>query len=125
MGVNLLKKKHGKANDKHHLFYPRVNYGKGSAYSLRTSHYCIVQVPRNTLHRQIHTFVTNVPVPSEEGARLALEQLKILEENGVIRGDDCLEKRLAILIFLFTDTDQLTADALKEQLKVIRKFRPP
>ena len=110
------------AQDRHHIFFMRKSYSKGELSTLRLFWYCIVSIPRDTMHREIHCEINNIPVPSGLNARLALEQLYALEEYGAISWDDPIEKRLEVLISLFECCEQPTADALKRELKVVRRF---
>lgn len=89
--------------------------------------YCIVEVPRKTLHRELHALLTNIPAPSGANAKGALEQLAMLEKYGAIRRDDPLDKRLAILAALFDCCEQPTADAFRKQqffVELYYKFFP-
>ena len=86
------------AYDRHHLCFIKKRWNSGSIYALRQFHYCIMLIPKTTLHRFIHENMTHVPVPSELAAKGALEQLRYLEKYGAISDDDPLEKRLNLLM---------------------------
>ena len=92
---------------------------------LRDYWYCKAEIPKNTLHRRIHSIVPNVPVPKAINARSALEQMKTLERYEVIHEEDSIERKLEVLIALFDYVEQPTADALKRQLDIVRKFKNP
>lgn len=111
--------------DKHHIFYIRKDWNKGELDKLRLHHYCVVKVRRSTLHRYLHTHLAYIPAPNERYGPLIINHLKFLEENGAIGPKDTLEKRLAVLISLFEFVEQPTADALKEQLKIVHEFKSP
>lgn len=115
------------AYDRHHLCFIKRRWSNGSIYALRQFHYCIMPIPRATLHRYIHENIAHIPVPSELGAKAALEQLRYLEKYGAISDDDPLEKRLNLLAALFDCIDQPTADGFRTQLNLVRKFyeKPP
>lgn len=49
--------------------------------------------------------------------------LEYLEKYGAIGPDDPIEKRLTVLIALFECIEQPTADALKEQLRLVHEFK--
>lgn len=108
--------------DKHHLFFIGRKYGNGYLCSLRQYWYCVIYIPRDTLHRYIHENLAMIPVPRPESARAALEQLKYLEKYNAIHDEDPIEKRLELLIALFECTEQRTADALKKQLNIVHEF---
>ena len=111
--------------DKHHIFYIRKEWNRGDLDKLRLHRYCIVKVRRNSLHRYLHTHLAYIPAPSEDKAKAIINLLKFLEDNKAIGPKDTLEKRLAVLISIFEFVEQPTADALKEQLKIIREFKKP
>ena len=48
--------------------------------------------------------------------------LEMLQTYGAIGPNDTLEKRLEILIALFDPIAKPTADALREQLKIVHEF---
>lgn len=108
--------------DLHHIFYQRRHWNKGVAYDIRKMHYCIVPVPRATLHRTIHEYVGDIPVPSEESAERVYAQLKLLKRYGLISDSDSVERRLQVLITLFGHSDKSTADALEKQLEIVHEF---
>ena len=111
------------ALDNHHIFYQRRHYKRGSLFELRNYHYCIIPIPKNTLHMEIHEYLGDIPTPSEINAKAALEQLYLLEDYHAISASDSLEKRLMVLIALFECGEQLTADALKRQLDIVCEFK--
>lgn len=115
------------AYDRHHLCFIKKRWNSGSIYVLRQFHYCIMLIPKTTLHRFIHENMTHIPVPSELAAKGALEQLRYLEKYGAISDDDPIEKRLGLLAALFDCVAQPTADGFREQLAIVHKFyeKPP
>ena len=120
------KQKKGKPKtlfDKHHIFYIRKDWNKGDLNKLRLYPYCIAKVRRSTLHWHLHTRLAYIPAPKESYALPIISLLKMLEENGAISPKDTLEKRLAVLISIFEFVEQPTADALKEQLKIVHEFK--
>lgn len=108
--------------DRHHILYIRKEWNKGKLELLRLHPYCIIPLHRDTIHRYLHVHLACVPAPSGKVVDEILEQLKYLEEYGAISRDDCIEKRLTVLIALFECIAQPTADALKEQLRLVREF---
>lgn len=122
------KKKHyfgGTAVDSHHIFYTRVSWNSVVPNRLRSHWYCVVEIPKGTLHHAIHDKVRYIPVPREISIMSALEELTVLEDYGAIRPDDPLEKRLRILINIFAGTDKPTADALQKQLDIVCEYNKP
>lgn len=111
-----------KATNGHHLCWQRRYWNRGAIKELRDYHYCIVQIPKDTMHKYIHEKMKLIPVPKEENAAYALEQLKYLYSINAIRDDDILEKRLNLLAALFDCVDQPTADGFRRQLEVICEF---
>lgn len=112
-------------NNSHHLLWQRRMWNYGDVKALRSYPYCIVDIPANTLHREIHEELRSIPVPSQYGAERALQQLRYLEKFGGISEQDPIEKRLKVLITLFDCSEQETADALRKQLKVVVKSSAP
>lgn len=89
---------------------------------LRRHHYCIVCIPKDTVHKHIHNSIPFIPPPREITAGSALEQLALLERFGGISQSDPIEKRLLVLAALFDCVDQATADAFRKQLEIVREF---
>ena len=108
--------------DKHHIFYIRSEWEKGRLDELRLHPYCVVRVDRDTLHRYIHTHLAYIPAPKERVVQEVLYHLRYLSQYGAISLNDSLEARLTVLISLFECISQPTAEALKEQLKIVREF---
>ena len=105
--------------DNHHIFYTRVSWNQALPNKLRTHWYCIVDIPKGTIHHRIHEKVRYIPVPRNSTITDVLEELGKLQSYGAIHPDDSIEKRLKVLIGLFDCVDQPTADALKKQLEVV------
>lgn len=108
--------------DLHHLCWPRSSWNAGYAHAIRNYPYFVVELPKDTVHREIHHQMRQVPVPSAFAAHTAWQQIKILEHFGVLHPDDPPEKRLGILVGLFDCSSQKTADAFRRQAKIIRKY---
>lgn len=104
--------------DTHHLLWYKKDYSKGWAKRLRDHWYCRVEIPRDTLHREIHSQTTHVPVPRVLSIKDALFQLGNLERYGGITHNDPIEKRLRVLMALFDCCEPATYDALKKQLDI-------
>lgn len=117
----------GMVYDRHHLCFIKGKWATGSIYTLRQFHYCIMPIPKDTLHRYIHRNMTSIPVPREIAAKGALDQLRYLEKFGAISDDDPIEKRLMLLAALFDCIEQPTADGFRQQLELVHKFyaKPP
>jgi len=115
------------ACDNHHICFVRRKWNGGSVGELRRFHYCILSIPRATLHRAIHENLAYIPVPRDSSAKEALAELRSLEKYGAISDDDSLEKRLNLLAALFDCTEQPTADGFRKQLEIVREFKdkPP
>ena len=118
-GVEHLKNSY----DKHHIFFVRREWSCGNLNRLRLHKYCVVDIPKDTLHRYIHVNMEGIPAPRGQSASEALRHLGYLEGYGAISTDDPLEKRLAVLISLFECIEQPTADALKKQLQLVHDFK--
>lgn len=111
------------ACDKHHLIYQGRNWKRRSLKELRMFWYCIMYIPRNTLHREIHANLGTIPVPDEGVAKNVLRRLKIYDDNGELSHCDPLEKRLALLADLFERYEAFdTAGAMRKQLSIAKCF---
>lgn len=108
--------------DKHHILYIRKEWNKGKLDKLRLHPYCVILLDRDTIHKYLHIHLACIPAPSGHVVDYVLQQLDYLEKHGSISQKDCLEKRLIVLIALFECIAQPTADALKEQLRLVREF---
>lgn len=117
--------KHTKSTDRHHLLWYREDYSKGWAKRLRDHWYCSVDIPRDTLHKEIHDEITHIPVPRVVNIKTALQQLSLLEKFGGISKDDCVKKRLIVLLALFEYVEPYTYAALKTQYDIVCKFYHP
>lgn len=113
--------------DNHHLFFTRKSWGYGAYNKLRLFHYCIVPIPRETLHRYIHTNLEAIPVPDMAIAEEVLQKLQLLDYVGVLKEKDPIEKRLRLLAKLFDGKADLTANALRKELDLVYRFKemPP
>ncbi len=111
-----------KKTDRHHILWYRKEYSKGWAKRLRDHWYLRIEIPRDTLHRQIHYEVAHIPVPRVISIKNAIEQLTLLEKFGGITRKDNLEKRLLVLLALFDCAEPATHNALKKQYDIVCKF---
>lgn len=112
-----------KQTDRHHILWYKRDYSKGWAKRIRDHWYCVVEIPRDTLHRRIHYEVSHIPVPRAVSIKSALEQLETLDRFGGISRSDSIEKRVMVLHALFDISEPQTANALKKQLEVVREFK--
>ena len=107
--------------NQHHLFYIRRSWNTKKPKQLRAYYYCIISIPI-PLHDRIHANVETVPVPKSKSIDYALDQLDYLSRFGAIKPSDNIEKRLGVLVALFECIEPETAEALKQQLQVVREF---
>lgn len=122
------RNKQKKARDRgavntHHLCWPRKAWNSGYAHALRQHWYFCVEIPANTLHRQIHEEIHGIPVPDGRAAKVAYEQVELLEKRGALHPEASIETRLSLLIAIFDCFEQPTADGFKHQLRIVRRFR--
>lgn len=116
-----------RVKNRHHCCFIKAKWGAHYARMVRDSHYFIIEIPRDTLHKYIHAHMTEVPVPNEAAAKKAYESLVLLDRNGVLDDDDPIEMRLLLLVALFDHSAPATADGFREQLSIVRRFydKPP
>ena len=120
------RRNYNHSSDTHHLLWQKRQWGYGDLKAFRLYPYNRLKISV-CLHREIHAKISLIPIPSQRSAKNALVHLKMLEKYGGINENDSIEKRLNVLIALFDYVEQPTADALKKQLIIVRKFneRPP
>ena len=112
-----------KAVDTHHLCWPRKRWNKGWARLLRYHWYLRVEIPKNTLHREIHHQIAGIPLPDEKEIKQAINRLDALKEAGSICDKDSIEKRLAIIIPMFSHRSSGGfVNAFVQQSKVVDEF---
>lgn len=109
--------------DRHHLCYQRGDWNHNELLLLRDFWYCVVPIPRETVHKSIHALVPTVPPPRDVSAKYALDQLRYLDNVGAITENDTIERRLELLVFLFDYIEQPTADAFRKQLKIVCEYQ--
>ena len=107
----------------HHLLYQGRHWKQGYAKLLRESPYFKALIPRDTLHRAIHSRVETVPVPDGVSAKVVYDELAKLFVEGVIHDSDTIERKLIIAIKLFSKLSPLTAEALSGQLRIFNSWR--
>lgn len=120
------RKKQNIANnvrDRHHLCYQKRKWQRVNLRRLRDYWYCRIPIPRDTLHKKIHLELPEIPIPQDSSAKDALEQLEILERYSAISEFDSIERRLELLASLFDCSDQPTADAFREQIRIISEYK--
>lgn len=109
--------------DRHHILFIGAEWRRGYLGLLRRYPYCVITLHKNSIHRYIHTHMLRVPVPRESTAKDVIMHLSLLEQYGAITQEDAIEKRLLVLIALFDCAEQPTADALREQLRIVHEFK--
>lgn len=134
INVSKKKRRYGKKHHKrravdlhttdwHHCLFMRRNWEKGWAKRLREHRYCGSQIPKNTLHRQIHEAVRNVPTPDDWYCAQIYEAIESWIEGGFIHIDDPIDKKLEMLIKCFQVKYPATAEALRKELEVVHQFQ--
>lgn len=110
------------ANDRHHLLWVGKKWNGYWASKLRLYPWLIVPIPKCTLHKQIHQEMSGIPVPSEPHCREAYNALVDLEKRGALSPKASVETRLEVLICLLDCIEIPTANALKHELAIVKKF---
>lgn len=104
------------------MLYQKRYWNHGYAQKLRNNWYMKIMIPKDTLHRDLHEKIHDVPVPNEEDCRIALIVLRELSIRGVISDNDPAWVRLDTLIEIWKGTNPTTIEVLKWQRDVIFKF---
>lgn len=109
--------------DYHHFLYQKRHWQNGYAKALREHPYMGKQIPRDTLHREIHSKIHDVPCPNGKECRQAFEEILRREREGLIDVElDTCEQRIDLLIELWAEKCPATVAILKWQRDVIAKY---
>lgn len=135
MGVfNVAKKKKKKSRKKqtfnpsalntHHILWQARHWNVGYSRALRNNEYMKKLIPRDTLHKEIHCKIADVPVPSGELCKKAyLEIEKRLKEGTIDSKKDSIETRINLLLEVWDyDSCPRTVDALLKQRSIVTQF---
>ena len=121
--ANKLRELDPRIMNEHHLLWVGANWDKNKYSRLLRSHwYLRVNIPKNTLHKQIHIGMNGVPIPSENNCKRALNVLYELEANGALSEKHNISERIRLLLCLFSYVEPATEKALKKQLHIINEF---
>lgn len=109
--------------DTHHLLFQGRHWEQGYAKLLREHPYFKVEIPKDTLHREIHSKIHDIPTPNGAECKLAYQ----LMVEGIASGrldpeHDTAEKRLEFLISVWKDKCPATVAMLGWQRDIFAKF---
>lgn len=111
------------SNDYHHILYQRRHWNQGYAKALREHTYMGRMIPRDTLHREIHSKIHDIPCPNGKECRMAFEELCRRERLGLIDlENDTVEQRIDFLIEMWKDLCPATVAILEWQKQVVSKY---
>ena len=113
-----------KAADCHHLLWQARHWDYGSAKALRNHDYFKMLIPRDTVHREIHSRIADIPMPGQELCKMALRAVNQGLKDGILNMvDDSAEQRLDFLIWLWEDKGrERTVTMLRWQKEVFAEF---
>lgn len=112
-------KKKYRANDCHHIFWTRRSYGKSPwTQKLRSHPYCIVFIPKDTIHAAIHREMDGVPLPNDITCESVVRELNRLWAFGAIKDSDSLAFRIDLLVFMMKYVADDTVEALERQKNI-------
>lgn len=112
-------------SNRHHIFYQRRYWDKRIwSHALRNHQFCIVELPIKN-HNAIHAELLTVPIPTEPICENTVRELNRLWGFGAIGPDTPIQVRLDVLICLLDCAATATANALKEQKKILDKLDKP
>ena len=78
-------------------------------------------IPKDTLHKEIHHSILEVPLPSEIVCEDTYNQLVMLEKRGALKDDNIIQ-RLDLLIFMMDCVAEDTVRVLKEQKDIALRY---
>ena len=118
------RKSNKRAEDWHHILYQKRHWKQGYAKALREHPYMGKLIPRDTLHREIHSKIHDIPTPNGRECRMAYLELCRREREGTINiQQDTIEQRIDFLIEIWSDYNcEATVAMLKWQKQVVSKF---
>lgn len=121
--TNKKRKFDPRARDKHHLLWPKNSYARGYAKALRSHNWLKMQIPRDTLHREIHAKLSCIPTPTYDLCKRAYLELVRLDKEGKLNYHARLEDRVAWLMdFWSIEEAPRTVLALREQWHIVHDF---
>lgn len=106
----------------HHILYQRKHWNNGWAKRLREHPYCWAYIPANTLHREIHAKIHDIPTPNGVDCKVAVEALDSWLEAGLISLDDRLDRKIEVIAMCFRAKCPATTAMLDWQREVVSKF---
>lgn len=113
------------AEERHHIVYQANHWNsEGYASLLHNHEYLIKSIPRDTLHRDIHRQIADIPMPGETECRRAfLEIERRLEEGEISVKDDTIEQRIDVLLETWTfDLCPRTFLLMKWQKEIVSDY---
>lgn len=108
--------------DVHHILWQKRHWDKGWSKRLREHPYCKIEIPRDTLHHQIHQVVNDIPVPNGEACKAAYIAIESWLEGGVCSMDDNLSRRIEVIEMCFKAKYPVTYKALEKQKNVVDNY---
>lgn len=107
----------------HHLLWQGRHWKQGYAKLLREHPYFKVNIPKDTLHREIHSKIHDIPTPNGAECRKAYELLLQDIASGKLDvAKDSISKRLDFLIEIWENSCPATVAMLRWQKDAIAKF---
>ena len=119
------KRKHSpnlKRKDYHHILFQGRHWKQGWAKILREHKYCGGYIPQDTLHREIHSKIHDIPTPNGSECRKAVEALNSWLDAGYISLDDPIERKIEMIAKCFRANCPATTAILDWQREVVIKF---
>lgn len=106
--------------------YPRwlINeFRESILINLREHPYCGMYIPQDTLHREIHSKVHDIPTPCGKACRVAVEAIDSWLAGGLISLDDPLERRIEVISWCFKAKYKPITAMLEYQREVVIEFK--
>jgi hypothetical protein len=108
--------------DYHHILFQGRHWKQGWAKVLRDHKYCGGYIPQNTLHREIHSKIHDIPTPNGADCRIAVEAINSWLDAGYISMEDRLDRRIEVIAWCFRAKCPATTAMLDWQKEVVSKF---
>lgn len=121
--LNKAPKVNMSAVDCHHLLWQSGHWNTGYKKRLREHWYMKKMIPKNTLHREIHSKIADIIAPHDRLCEKAFRELTRMEREGLIHPEDTAEQRIDFLLSMWSiDECPMTVLALVYEQAIIREF---
>ena len=108
----------------HHILWQARHWDNGYAKALRNHEYMKKMIPRDTLHKEIHSEISDIPMPSGKLCEKAYREIERLYREELIDFDyDSIETRIDVLLQIWAEDDcEPTKAMLRKERAIAHNF---